>query len=91
MLKNTMIAAAALASMAVPSVAHAGKYSDKIHFFKNVADAKKQKLAELKADWKSGDSTLTREEYLAKRAKYEAALDKLADRIEQVKEKRASA
>lgn len=91
MFKNTMIAAAALASMAVPSIAHAGKISQKIHLLSDLRDAKKQMVLQLKVDWKTGDSHLTREEYRAKLAQLQASLDKLAGKIETLKDKRASA
>lgn len=91
MFKKTMIAAAALASMAVPSVAYAGKAADRIHLLKDLAEAKKEKLLQLKVDWKSGDSNLTPERYRAKLAKLQASLDKLGDRIQEIKDKRASA
>ena len=89
--KDTMIAAAALAVMAAPTVASAGKYSDKIHLIRELQDAKRLQVLQLKVDYKNGDTHLTHAEYHAKLARLQASLDKLGDRIQAIKDKRASA
>lgn len=86
-----MIAAAALATLAVPSVAQAAKFSDRIHLLQDLKNAKKDQLTQLKVDWKTGNSTLTRAEYRAKLAKIQAAIDRLAGKVDRLRDRQASA
>ena len=87
-LKNTMIAAAALASLAVPGAAYAGKtgqavkyYHDQIH---NARDEKHQ----LKADFKSGNLNISRALYRQLIAGYVSEIDGYQDAVQDLKASR---